>query len=44
MGKDYPRLLIIKSANPNKLESKIHKFLGKRYSRIGRLEIFKVRD
>ncbi len=33
--------MILYSNNENKLESLIHKYLSKKYKRIGRLEIFK---
>lgn len=39
-GRDYKRLLIIKSKYPKELETLIHRNVVKKYSRIGRLEIF----
>jgi len=39
-GKDFPRLLIIKSKYPRELEKVLHKAIGKKCERIGRLEIF----
>ncbi len=41
-GKDYRRMLIIKSKYPRELEKLLHYTLGRKYERIGKLEIFKV--
>ncbi len=41
-GLGYAKMMYLYTKNEIKLEKKIHKFVAKRYERIGRFEIFKV--
>ena len=41
-GQGYKKLVYLYTENEIKLENKIHRFANKKYSRIGRLEIFLV--
>jgi hypothetical protein len=43
-GKPRQKLLIIKSQNYHRLEKKIHRYIQKRHRRVGRYEIFKVKN
>ena len=41
-GKGYQKMMYLYTQYEIKLEKKIHKFVGKKYQRIGLLEIFRV--
>lgn len=43
-GTPRKKLLVVKSKNYHKLEKKLHRFIQKRHHRVGRYEIFKVKN